>query len=293
MSPSRFNNIDELNYLIKLQDTQYFKRFIGSNRVSYKVAMFKAIEAGSETLVDIIRLYHPQVEDQDIELESLHAAFRGHLRIYQSLPLSEDIEEFNSYRENMFLCHGRLDKVNLLEINMHDLLSPNLIPVQVCDAIVTHPLCQRACLITGVLLVYCIRNHDNYSYLTNNPNIFIMDIMFRYAEYHRNDALKLFLLDQYKKTQQYANYNYKTRNSFNKSKRYNGNVDKFDIYFDSDIPLVARKDDAVEIHEKNINLSSLMFEWQYPKKLNEDEDEYFDKVISYVDRLLDQGIELQ
>lgn len=292
MSPSRFNHIDELNYLIKLQDSQYFKKFIECNRVSYRVAMFKAIESGSAILVDTIRLYHPHAEEEDVELEALHAAFRGYLPIYQCLPLSEDLEEFNPYRENMYLYHGRLDKVNLLEINMHDLLSPNVIPVDVCDTIISHSSCQRACLITGALLVYCIHNNDNYNYLTNNPNIFIMHAMFHYAA--ENDALKLFLLDQYKKTRQYANYNYKSRNtSFNKAKRYNGNEYKFDSYMDSVPHQETIQTVEEEIHEKNISLSSVMFEWQYRKKMNENEDAYFDKVVKYVDRLLDQGIELR
>lgn len=288
MSPSRFNHIDELIYLINLQDIQYFKMFIESNRVSYRVAMFKAIEAGSAALVEIVRLYHPHAEDEDIELESTHAAFRGHLQIYESLPLDENLEEFNLYRENMFLYHGRLDKVNLLEINMHDLLSPNVIPAGVCDAIIAHFSCQRACIITGSLLVYCIQNSDNYILLTNNPNVFIMTDMFEHAEKNQNEALKLFLLDQYWRTRQYTNYNYKTRNSsFNKAKRYNGSAEKFDDF----VSRRATNACSLDVHKNNVNLSSAMFEWQYPKSLNEDEDAYFDKVINHVNRLIDQGIE--
>jgi hypothetical protein len=291
MSPSRLNRIDELNYLVKLHDVHYFRTFVESNRVSYRVAMFKAIESGSSTLVDIVRWHHPHPEEADIELECLHAAFRGHLSIYEVIPLNEDMEEFNPYRENMYLFHGQLNRVNLLEMDMHDLLSPNTIPVAVCDAIVRSSSLS-SCLATGVLLAYCIHNHEHWSYLEQNQNVFIMDDMFQHALYHKNHKLCSFLISKYKENRQYTKYNYKLRNgSFQKQRRFEGDLTMYDHYLaaltETSVPKIKP---VYTINEQNLCLSNEMFEWPGPLI---EVDAYFEQVLAHVHQLLDQGAELR
>ncbi|KAL7310311.1 hypothetical protein PS15m_009827 [Mucor circinelloides] len=296
MSPCRLNNIDELNYLIRLHDLAYFKAFITSNRVSYRVSMFKAIESGSSELTDIVRWHHPHPEDEDTEFEGQHAAFRGFLNIYQTIQLHEEMEEFNAYRENMYLFHGRLDQVNMAEIDMHDLLSPNPVPVAVCDKIVAR-YGYNSCLMTGCLLAYCIHNSDNYTLLKASPHIFIMDMMFQYAHRHGNEKLKRFLVSTYRATRQHSNYDYRLRKDpFYKRRQYNGALDMYDHHL---VPTTAtdtigaKKDYTNQIHINNVCLSTDLFEWQTPKMADCQVDTYFEQVLDYVNRLIDQGIELQ
>ncbi|CEP15795.1 hypothetical protein [Parasitella parasitica] len=315
MSPCRLNGIDELNYLISLRDLDYFKTFIMSNRVSYRVSMFKAIESGSVKLTDIVRWHHPHPEEQDAEFEALHAAFRGHLSIYQTIQLNQDMEEFNTYRENMFLYHGRLEQVNMAEIDMHDLLSPNIIPVSVCDIIVSD-YGHSTCLMTGVLLAYCIHNSDNYSLLETNPNIFIMDMMFQYAICNNNnEKLKQFLVWKYKQTRQHSDYDYRVRKgTFCKRKQYNGKLDMYDHYLapcldtgtitTAAASLIGIKKEgklctggdanyADKIDMGNVQLSTDLFEWQSSRMAEYQIDAYFEQVLDYVNRLINQGVELQ
>ncbi|KAL7324464.1 hypothetical protein PS15p_209653 [Mucor circinelloides] len=296
MSPCRLNNIDELNYLIRLHDLAYFKAFITSNRVSYRVSMFKAIESGSSELTDIVRWHHPHPEDEDTEFEGQHAAFRGFLNIYQTIQLHEEMEEFNAYRENMYLFHGRLDQVNMAEIDMHDLLSPNPVPVAVCDKIVAR-YGYNSCLMTGCLLAYCIHNSDNYTLLKASPHIFIMDMMFQYAHRHGNEKLKRFLVSTYRATRQHSNYDYRLRKDpFYKRRQYNGALDMYDHHL---VPTTAtdtigaKKDYTNQIYINNVCLSTDLFEWQTPKMADCQVDTYFEQVLDYVNRLIDQGIELQ
>jgi hypothetical protein len=261
--------------------------------------MFKAIESGSSTLVDIVRWHHPHPEEADIELECLHAAFRGHLSIYEVIPLNEDLEEFNPYRENMYLFHGQLNKVDLLEMNMHDLLSPNVIPATVCDSILLQSSSLSSCLVTGVLLAYCIHNHEHWSYLEQSQDVFIMDDMFQYALYHKNHKLSTFLINKYKETRQYTKYNYKLRNvsSFQKQRRFEGDPTMYDHYLlaltEMSVEVMGKTKPACKINEQNVCLSNEMFEWQGSSNEEVDLDAYFELVLAHVHQLLDQGIELR
>ncbi|KAI8646588.1 hypothetical protein BD408DRAFT_439974 [Parasitella parasitica] len=315
MSPCRLNNIDELNYLIKLYDLDYFKTFIMSNRVSYRVSMFKAIESGYVELTNIVRWYHPHPEEGDTEFEAQHAAFRGCLSIYQTIQPNEEMEEFNAYRENMYLYHGKLDQVNMAEIDMHDLLSPNTIPVSVCDRIALQ-YGHNACLVTGTLLAYCIHNSDNHSVLAANPNVFIMDIMFQYAICHSNEKLKQFLLLKYKETGQHSDYDYRLRKEpFSKGKLYGGKVDMYDHYLapcrdTATATSMSTKEEEEEEEEGksrtgasahyankidigNVRLSTDLFEWQSSRVAGYQVDAYFEQVLDYVNRLINQGVELR
>ncbi|KAL9541426.1 hypothetical protein MBANPS3_009133 [Mucor bainieri] len=293
MSPCRLNSIDELNYLIKLHDLNYFKAFISSNRVSYRVSMFKAIESGSAELTDIVRWHHPHPEDEDTEFEGQHAAFRGFLHIYQTIQLHEEMEEFNAYRENMYLFHGRLDQVNMAEIDMHDLLSPNPVPAAVCDEIIAR-YGYNSCLMTA----YCIHNSDHYVQLKNNPHVFIMDAMFQYAHRHGNEHLKRFLVSTYRASRQYSSYDYRVRKEpFYKKRQYNGALDMYDHHLAPTTAAVdaigTHKNYANLIHISNVCLSTDLFEWQTPKMADYQVDAYFEQVLDYVNRLIDQGVELQ
>lgn len=294
MSPSKLNRIDELNYLIKLHDVHYFRTFVESNRVSFRVAMFKAIESGSSTLVDIVRWHHPHPEEADTELECLHSAFRAHLSIYKVIPFNEDLEEFNPYRENMYLFHGQINKVDLLEINMHDLLSPKVIPVTVCDTIL-QSFSLSSCLATGILLAYCIHNHEHWNYLAHSQEVFLMDDMFQYALYHKNLKLGTFLINKYKETRQYTKYNYKVRNgsSFQKQKRFEGDFSMYDHYLtaftEPPVTAIEKNQRIYKINEKNVCLSSDMFECEGSFS----EHAYFEQVLDHIHQLLDQGIELK
>ncbi|KAG2209393.1 hypothetical protein INT46_009525 [Mucor plumbeus] len=311
MSPCRLNSIDELTYLIKLHDLNYFKTFIMSDRVSYRVSMFKAIESGSAELTDIVRWHHPHPEEEDTEFEGQHAAFRGFLNIYQTIQLNEEMEEFNAFRENMYLYHGRLDQVNMDEIDMHDLLSPNTVPVSVCD-IITSQYSYNACLMTGVLLAYCIHNSDNYNLLKSNLHLFIMDVMFQYAIRHNNDKLKLFLLSKYKESRQYTDYDYRLRKDpFYKKRLYNGELDMYDHYIaptaidqlniatsigtnkEGHFYVAGNTNYTNKIHIENVCLSTDLFEWQSSEMSDYQVDAYFNQVLNYVNRLINQGVELR
>lgn len=305
MSPTRLTKMDELNYAIQERNTNHFKLLMERNHVPYRVAIFKAIESGSFRLFNIVKQYHSQL-DMDIELECIHAAFRCHLNIYENIYFAEETEEFNPYVENMYLCHGRFDKINLIEINMHDLLSPNTIPVEVCNYLAQQAP-NNSCLMTGVLLAYCIHNNDNYIRLENNPNLFVMDIMFQYATQHRNQDLVLFLLQQFRSTRQYSTYQYdKRENCFQKSRHYvKNNLELFmyDHYLLSTSPLdnkprnnKVRGNTTRRIYPNNLCLSKEMFEW--PSTLLEKEnddyvDAYFEQVIDQVHRLIDAEVLLK
>ncbi|KAI8993269.1 hypothetical protein BDB01DRAFT_318148 [Pilobolus umbonatus] len=299
MCPTAITGIEALNIAIETNDLCLFTQLIKRNGVSYKVAMFKAIEAGTISLVTIVDTYHPEPK-RDHELYSVHAAFRGHLNIFNYF--SPEETEFNCYIDNMYLHNGRIDKVNWMEINMHDLLSPNVASLSACDYIV-QKMPNNTSLMTGVLLAYCIHNSDHYKQLENNSWIYIMDIMFQYATQHNNRALKVFLLNKFKRDRQYSLYQYNVPKSrFNKQRFIVKDCDRsrFDHYMDKSpndinggyaLNNKGNEDYTSLIHESNTCLSMTMFEWPSVSFQNMEIDNYFEQVLHCINcRINKQGM---
>lgn len=296
MSPTRLTEVGELNFVIEEGNTNHFRTLMQSNRIPYRVAIFKAIESGSSVLFNIVKNFHPN-PTVDVEMECLHAAFRGHLNIYGDIWYDEEVEEFNPYIENMYLLHGRFDKIDLVELNIRDLISPNTIPVSVCDLIVQHSP-NNSCLMTGVLLAYCIHNSDHYTRLENNDNVYIMEIMLQYATQHANHNLKLFLLNQLKRTRKYTTYQYTNRKRcMQKERKYVTNNCDLSMYDDylmktpDDIncgkSLNAKGNTVFNIPSNHLRLTTDLF--AYPADTCTDMDAYVDQVLSLVNRLIDEG----
>jgi hypothetical protein len=289
MSPTRLSYIEVLNYAIQQHDTNKFRILVQSGSIPYRVAIFKAIECGSNTLFNIVKGYHPD-PNPDIELECLHASFRGQLNIYENIYYNEEYEEFNPYIENMYLFHGRFDKLNLIELNIHDLLSPNLVPISVCDYLVEN-VSNNSCLMTGVLLAYCIYNSDHYKKLSNNEDMYIIELMLKYVTQHDNTELKVFLLNHLKRTRKYTTIEF---TNGRKTRKYTTqDVTMYDHYLTklpADInygkPLKIKGYLDHTIDDMNICLTVDMFEW--PSKDLNDVDGYFDQVITQVNDAVDK-----
>lgn len=297
MSPTRLTEADELNFVIQQGNTNHFRSLMQSNRIPYRVAIFKAIESGSSVLFNLVKDFHPN-PNVDVEMECLHAAFRGHLNIYEDIWYDEEMEEeFNPYIENMYLCHGRLDKVDLMELNIRDLITPNTIPVSVCDLLV-----QRApansCLMTGVLLAYCIHNSDHYTRLEQvDANVYIMEIMLQYATQHANRSLILFLLHQLKLEGKYTTYAYTNLNSSRCMQKYvthHGDLSMYDDYLiktPDDIncgkSLNAKGNTIFTIPSNSLRLTTDLF--NCPDDVDMDMDAYVDQVLSLVNKMIDEG----
>lgn len=291
MSPTRLTEADELNFVIQQGNTDHFRSLMQSNRIPYRVAIFKAIESGSSVLFNLVKNFHPN-PDVDVEMECLHAAFRGHLNIYEDIWYDEEMEEeFNPYIENMYLFHGRLDKIDLMELNIRDLITPNTIPVSVCDLIVQRAA-TNSCLMTGVLLAYCIHNSDHYTRL-EQVNVYIMEIMLQYATQHANRTLTLFLLNQLRRTRKYTTYEY-TNVNHRCMKKYVTHLSMYDDYLiktPDDIncgkSLNAKGNTDFTIPTHNLRLTADLF--NCPDEVETDMDAYVDKVLSTVNRLIDEG----